>query len=69
MGGGEKMDKEFCLNSGQWIFFMILKGSPPITCPFYNCNFIKCEECEYYEKRKVTEYFINKQKKLIKHNQ
>lgn len=56
---------EFCLNSKRYIERMALKGQPPKSCPYRSDNFMTCENCGYYSKRKPSKYFL-RIKKAIK---
>jgi len=57
---------EFCSNSGQWIEFMVLMGSPPDTCPNQDEQFGRCERCAYYKKREPTLYLLRKRMQMKK---
>ena len=55
--------EEFCLNSNQWIRFMII-NRPPKSCPYVTDNFSSCDNCSYRMLRTPTKYFIRKNKLL-----
>ena len=49
----EKAD--FCLNSKRWIETM-MSSQPPKSCRHQSDNFCSCQDCGYYELRKVNNY-------------
>jgi len=54
----------FCLKGKQWIEFML---APPKNCPREHVDAFSpryCSQCEYYERRKPTDYLLRKRKAL-----
>lgn len=47
----------FCLNSRRWIDFVFIDLN---LCP----HEMRCENCDYYQMRKVTKWYIYKKKVL-----